>query len=59
MPSVAMNGGILKIAINVPFTAPIKAPNNKPITIGIITGRSIAQVPKSAFGLAYPLTSSV
>ena len=54
-----MNGGILKIAINVPFTAPINAPNNKPITIGIITGRSIAQVPKSAFGLAYPLTSSV
>ncbi len=59
MPSVAMKGGMRKKATNVPFIAPIRAPNETPITTGTITGKSIAQVPKIAFGLGLPFTSSV
>ena len=42
-----------------PLIAPIKAPNERPITTGTTTGRSMAHGPNKALGLANPLTNSV
>ena len=39
--------------------APANMPQARPITIGTMTGRSIAQSPNIALGLGLPLTSPV